>query len=186
LIPFEEDTTMMGRREFGAAGLSAAAWVALQASGAAGEPAKRAGGTGPHSSILHGGRAAAFAECAKACSDCQRECDACSTHCLRQIVDGKIEHVATQETCRDCADLCAVAAQITARSGVFSELICQSCAEACARCAAACEKIPHDEHMARCAKECHRCEEACRKMLTETGANEHHTARDGAAKNQRE
>jgi hypothetical protein len=82
-----------------------------------------------------------------------------------QLGDGKKEFMATLQTCQDCADICSAAAQIVARQGVFSSLICESCAEACSRCATACEKVPSDKHMARCAKECRDCEKACRTMI---------------------
>lgn len=52
--------------------------------------------------------------CTKACSDCQRECDACSTHCARMLGEGKKEHVPMLSFCRDCATICATAAQLVA------------------------------------------------------------------------
>ena len=105
--------------------------------------------------------------CAKACSDCERECDSCATHCARLLFEGKKEHLATLGTCQDCATLCGAAAQIISRSGPFSALICESCAEACARCKKECEKFTGDQHMKKCAEECHKCENACRQMAKE-------------------
>jgi hypothetical protein len=77
---------------------------------------------------------------------------------------GKKAHQTTLRTCLDCADHCAAAARITARQGVYSNLICTACAEACARCGKECAKFD-DEHMKKCAEECRRCEKACREML---------------------
>jgi hypothetical protein len=111
------------------------------------------------------GHHAAMMACAKACSDCQRECDMCATHCTHLISEGKKEHLASQRTCLDCANICATAAQITSRHGPFASLICEPCAEACNRCAKECEKHPDDQHMKRCAEECRRCEKACRTMV---------------------
>ncbi len=156
---------MIGRREFGVAGLSAAAWLAVEAAGVAKEKERSTRSAKP----AHDEHNEAFEECAKACSDCQRACDACATHCAHQLHAGKTEHMPTLATCLDCADFCGTASQITARGGVFADLICESCAEACARCAKECEKISHDEHMAKCAKECHDCETACRKLLKHVG-----------------
>lgn len=110
----------------------------------------------------------AFAKCAEACSNCQRECDTCASHCSRMLTQGEKAHAVTLQTCLDCADFCAAAAQIVSRGGPFSDLICQSCAEACARCAKECNKFPNDSHMKKCADECLKCEKACREMLKHT------------------
>lgn len=141
---------MIGRRQFGMAGLSAAALAAMHSTGLAGEK--------DHEHELHD-------ECAEACSDCQRECDACATHCAGMVADGKKNHIMSMQSCQDCADFCAAASRIVARGGLFSTLICESCAEACARCAKQCEEHPHDKRMTACAKECRKCETACRGMI---------------------
>lgn len=148
---------MIGRREFGLAGLST---IAAAATGniAFGQEGAHAG----HKTMLE--------ECAKACSDCQRECDSCAAHCAQLLSGGKKEHWATMASCADCADICAAAAQIVSRSGPFTSLICVACAEACASCAKECEKFPGDAHMKRCAEECRKCEKACTEMVTHAKA----------------
>jgi hypothetical protein len=103
--------------------------------------------------------------CAKACSDCQRACDSCATHCTHMLSEGRKEHLATAMSCRDCATICAAAAQIVARGGPHSLLICECCAAACDQCGAACEKFPDDKHMQACAEECRKCEKACKAMV---------------------
>lgn len=108
--------------------------------------------------------------CAKACSDCQRSCELCSTHCSKMLMEGKKEHMATLETCRDCATVCSAAASIVARKGPFAEMICTSCAEACKQCALECEKHKDDPMMKRCAEQCRACESACKEMLQRTVA----------------
>jgi hypothetical protein len=108
---------------------------------------------------------AVMQECAKACSDCQRACDMCATHCAHMLNEGKKEHLTTLATCRDCATVCSGAAQIVARGGPFSGLICESCVKACDKCAMACEAFPDDEHMKSCAEECRKCERACKAMI---------------------
>ena len=146
---------MLKRRDFAAVGMSAAALAAMQASGfAADKDHKHAHGhDGPHM------------DCAKACSACQRECDACASHCAEHLAKGHKEHLATLQTCRDCADFCSAAAEIVARGGPFAALICEACAEACKRCGKACDKFDDDDMMKACAKECRQCEKACREML---------------------
>jgi len=121
-------------------------------------------GTADEPSADHGHHAHAFEHCAKACEECQRACSSCATHCAHLLAQGKKEHHTTLQTCLDCADHCSTAARITARQGVFSDLICNACAEACSRCGKECAK-QEDEHMKKCAEECRKCEKACREML---------------------
>lgn len=154
---------MIGRREFGVASLSALAIAALHGSVTADD--KKGGADDKQ----HGEHDGMLEACAKACADCQRACDMCSTHCAHMLRDGHKEHITTLETCRDCADFCATAAQIVARGGPFAALICQGCAEACARCATACEKFADDKHMQMCAKECRKCEKSCKEMVRHAG-----------------
>lgn len=157
---------MMGRREFGMAGLSAAALMAMKSTSFA-QPAGRS--NQGHSDSEHH---AMFEECAKACSDCQRECDACANHCTDLLTEGKEEHARTLRTCQDCAAVCATAASIVARKGPFSVDVCKACADVCAKCAEECEKHSQDEMMKRCAEECRKCEKACREMLQNLGKGE--------------
>lgn len=152
---------MIGRRQFGIAGVTAAAAATLPAFGFAQQDAD------PHAAHGHGG---AFAKCAAACSDCQRECDACSTHCTMLLAEGKKPHLTTLRSCLDCADICATAAQVSARQGVYAGPVCQACADICARCAKECDKFKDDEMMAACAESCRKCEKACREMLTHVTA----------------
>lgn len=105
-------------------------------------------------------------DCAKACDDCARICEMCSAHCTRMVADGKREHLETLKTCQDCATVCSAASCITARSGPFTDQICQACADVCKRCGDACEKHAADATMKQCMDECRRCEKACRDMLT--------------------
>jgi hypothetical protein len=118
-----------------------------------------------------------FDRCAKACNDCQRICDACAAHCAHLIAKGKMEHMKTLRTCQDCAGICAMAAQIVARRGPFSDITCRCCAEACARCGKACAEHSGDQMMRACAEECRRCEEACRDMLKHIASASERTGR---------
>jgi hypothetical protein len=145
---------MIGRREFGVAGLSAVALAALEGRAPAADKHQD-----PH------GASEMFRDCAEACSDCQRECDGCSSHCARHVASGHKDHLTTLMTCQDCATFCAAAAQIVSRGGPFADLICGACAESCARCGKECEKFPDDDTMKRCAEECRKCEKACRDMI---------------------
>jgi hypothetical protein len=152
----EGDFLMVGRREFGLTGIAAAAALAMKATAVADDKTGSAGHAG------HGGM---FSKCAEACSNCQRECDACAHHCAVQLAEGHKAHLMTLQTCLDCAALCATAAQIVSREGIFSNLACTACADACARCGKECDKHQGDKMMAACAEECRRCEKACRDMV---------------------
>jgi hypothetical protein len=154
---------MMGRREFGLAGISAAAVLAAEATGLAQAKAKKKGEAG------EGHHHAAGDPCSAACGACQRSCDSCAAHCANLIAGGEKAHLETLRSCQDCATFCAAAAQIVARGGSFADLICTGCAEACTRCAKLCEQHPNDEHMKQCAEECRRCEKECREMLKHVG-----------------
>jgi len=154
---------MMGRREFGVAGISTAALLALQATGLGQGKKKKKGESSPE------GHHGTIDPCAAACGACQRSCDACATHCANLLAAGEKDHLESLRTCQDCATICAAAAQIVSRSGPFADLVCTACAEACARCAEACEKNADDAHMQHCAEECRRCEKECREMLKHAG-----------------
>ena len=150
---------MIPRRDFAAAGLSAAALAALQVAGMAQERGRKPGIGSPNPTDL-------FEPCARACSDCQRECDYCATHCADMLGKGEQTHLVTLQSCLDCADVCASAAHIVSRHGVLSETICQACAVACSRCGQECEKFAKDdERMRTCAEQCRACEKACRDMV---------------------
>lgn len=155
---------MVGRREFGALGITAAAALALKATALA-EDKPASGKPKAAHPAGHGPNPAMMMKCAEACSDCQRECDACSDHCAHMLSEGDKSHYTTLKTCQDCATVCAAAAQMVSRHGPFSILICKACAEACDQCATECEKFKDDEHMARCAEECRKCEKACKQMI---------------------
>lgn len=67
---------------------------------------------------------------------------------------------------RQCALVCASAAQLMSIGGEYASLICTACAEICDACAQECEK--HDiEHCQRCAEACRRCAEECRAMTAQ-------------------
>jgi hypothetical protein len=117
----------------------------------------------------HDQHAAHFVQCANECADCAVVCDSCATHCANLIAQGHKEHLKTLQTCQDCSSICESAADITAKGGPFSDLICQACAEACKRCGDACAQFPNDEHMKKCADQCRKCEKACRDMLQHIG-----------------
>ncbi len=162
---------MIPRRAFGIAVAAIAVVSALSVTGAGASQKER-----PEAGPAHAHKEM-FDHCAKACNDCQRICDACATHCAHLMAKGKMEHMKTLGTCQDCAGICATAAQIVARGGPFSDIICRCCAEACARCGKACAEHSGDQMMRACAEECRRCEQACREMLKHSAPASERTGR---------
>lgn len=149
----------MKRREMlGALGTTVAALGAFAAGDAQGAH------KGEHH---HGGTH--YEKCAKACADCQLQCQACHHHCEELVAGGKKEHLKTLKLCVDCGDICALAANITARHGALSATICEACAKACDECGKACAQFTDDKHMQQCAEECKKCAAACREMLKHVG-----------------
>lgn len=153
---------MVGRREFGALGLSAAAALAVNSAIADDKDDKR-------KDDAHSAHDGIFNKCADACNDCQRECDSCGSHCAHLLIEGKKQHFTTLQTCQDCADACSAAARVVSRHGPFSHMICEACAQACDKCATECEKFKDDERMTRCAEECRKCLKVCREMIAHVG-----------------
>ncbi len=92
-------------------------------------------------------------------------CDDCAAYCLQMLRDGHADHLTTAETCRDCADFCAVAAQMVARSGPFQVQMSRACAEACRLCDEACQRFGDDPTMKMCAAQCALCAEACTALV---------------------
>lgn len=126
-----------------------------------GKPAAAAGASGHQ----HGHDGQVMRDCAAECAKCQEICDSCAAHCLKMLGEGKKAHAETLQTCLDCAEICAAADRVVARSGPFSNIICRACADACLHCAEACERFPDDQHMADCARECRKCASVCQQML---------------------
>lgn len=104
-------------------------------------------------------------DCAKACTACQLKCHSCHHHCEELVAAGKKQHVQTMKLCVDCGDICAVAANIVARHGALSTMVCEACAKACDECGKACAQFADDEHMKACSQECKKCAAACREMI---------------------
>lgn len=151
----------MSRREFSTHGL---AGVAFAATGSAALGMQEGGAS--TAAVFQPMHSEAWQDCAKACSECQRICDACATHCASMLFEGKKEHAVTLMSCRDCADICATAAQVAARGGIYARNVCEACAQICADCGRECNKFSNDSMMKQCAEECFDCEKACRAMVS--------------------
>ncbi len=103
-----------------------------------------------------------FKSCIDICYECAQHCDHCAVACLQE----KEVHKLTKciELNMYCAELCRIAARFMSMGELYTEQICNLCADACDACANECSKHPHD-HCQRCAAICKTCAEECRSMV---------------------
>lgn len=115
---------------------------------------------------------AVLAQCLDACRDCAQSCTQCADACLSEpSVDQLAVCIAVN---LDCADVCAVTANVNARlTGFDSELakaMLAGCAVACRVCGAECERhAAHHQHCKACSDQCRDCEQACRDLIAALG-----------------
>ncbi|KTC66385.1 putative cysteine-rich protein yhjQ (plasmid) [Legionella adelaidensis] len=103
-----------------------------------------------------------YENCIKACQDCASECEHCATACTQEDNCKGLSHCITLN--RDCAAICALAAEMMARGSPFSKEICALCAKICRACGDECNKHQHMKHCKRCAEACYKCAEECEKV----------------------
>ena len=109
-------------------------------------------------------------ECIEACLACARICNTCGDDMIG------MSHQSSQDLmarcirlCRDCADICLLAAQWMGRTSAFAIRMCALCAELCEVCAGVCEEhAPHHPLCGDCARDCRRCAEMCHKVVMES------------------
>ncbi len=65
-----------------------------------------------------------YSTCAEECSKCMTECEECYRHCSHLVANGQKEHAACMQLCNDCAEICGVAARLSARQGPLAVVIC--------------------------------------------------------------
>ncbi len=105
-----------------------------------------------------------FRVCSQTCDSCARSCNLCATHCLEHVARGKLDYLTALQACRDCATICATAAEVSSRDGPLADAICTACAAACERCQAICATWPDDPLLKQCVEVCKGCEATCREM----------------------
>lgn len=106
-------------------------------------------------------------DCIAACWSCARICNTCSDDMIGMHGGGHDQALMARCTrlCRDCADICALAAAWMSRGSQFMEALCRFCADLCDACAEVCEQhAPHHALCGPCAEECRRCANLCREM----------------------
>lgn len=109
-------------------------------------------------------------DCIEACMDYAHVCNACADDMIGMPHDDTDDlMVRCIRLCRDCADICLLAAQWMGRNSAFSIRICALCAEICELCAGLCEQhAPHHAACGDCAKVCRHCAALCHQMVAET------------------
>lgn len=93
---------------------------------------------------------------------CARECRHCAQACQEE------DQAASLEGCirlgQDCADLCALGADLLRRHSIFHSRLRQLCAEACEACADECTRHPGLDQCRECEEACRQCAETCRSQ----------------------
>lgn len=103
-----------------------------------------------------------YEACIKACQKCVAESEHCATACSEE--DNRKDLACCITLDRDCAAICALAAEMMTRGSSFAKEICGLCAKICRACGDECSKHQHMEHCKRCADACYQCAEECEKM----------------------
>lgn len=104
-----------------------------------------------------------YEECIEACIRCMNACNVCYVSCLKEFELAELLDCIALD--RECADICAYAAQAMSRNSPFVKELCELCIKVCQACAEECEKHDHD-HCKQCAQACRQCANACREMLS--------------------
>ncbi|HYE76646.1 MAG TPA: four-helix bundle copper-binding protein [bacterium] len=100
--------------------------------------------------------------CIEACLNCALACEICAD---TAIPEGKVD---CARYCRDCAEVCKMAASWMARSSAFHLELCQLCAFVCDLTANECGKHNTD-HCQVCMRACTDCAEKCHAMAAAAG-----------------
>ena len=120
-----------------------------------------------------------FKDCIAACLACAEICNECGDDMIGMLQPGSLDRQPIGQDlmqrcirlCRDCGDICFLAAAWMSRVSPLSEKLCQVCAEVCDLCAEVCEQhAPQHELCGPCARECRRCADACRRMTARSRA----------------
>jgi hypothetical protein len=96
---------------------------------------------------------------------CARECRHCAQSCQDEEGAARLDECIRLN--QDCADLCALGADLVRRHSVFQTRMGSLCAEACEACAEECARHPELDACRECEEACRQCAETCRSL---TGA----------------
>ncbi|MBD2862244.1 four-helix bundle copper-binding protein [Paenibacillus oceani] len=99
--------------------------------------------------------------CMEECLQAVMACNHCYQACLEEYHAGMLK--ASIRLSRECAEICAFAAQAMSLNSSYAKQICMICAEVCEACAQECRKHDHDPCQ-RCAEACYSCALACKAM----------------------
>lgn len=96
------------------------------------------------------------------CVHCNLICKQLIHHCLQKGgVYAEPSHVRLLE---DCADICALTANLMLRESDLHRRMCDVCADACTACGNRCLCFPEDERMKACASACLQTASICQKI----------------------
>ena len=107
-----------------------------------------------------------ISECIAACFGSTLVCNRCSDGLIGlESHDNEELRSRCIRLCRDCAEICTLAARWLSRTSPFANQACRLCADICDICATTCEQYaPNHALCGVCAHECRRCAERCRQI----------------------
>ena len=92
----------------------------------------------------------------EACLACVITCEICLSDCITR------NEIRCASLCRDCADICNLAARFEARGSNFTTGLHALCAEICQACFVECTKhADHHDTCRACAEACEKCVQIC-------------------------
>lgn len=107
-------------------------------------PTRPTGGHAPHTATL---------------LNCAKTCNETLNYCIQQ--GGNHVQADHLRAMIDCAQVCALGADLAGRDSQLWEAYKAVCAEACKACEESCEAFEGDRTMQACADACRECYEAC-------------------------
>ncbi len=106
-----------------------------------------------------------YQECINACTECANTCDYCASSCLNEATVIDLRRCIRLDL--ECAAICRAAVEVMSIKGLYSEQLCNICAEICRDCAEECQRHADMgmEHCRECADACRKCAAVCEDMV---------------------
>lgn len=103
---------------------------------------------------------------AASCMECSQACRGFIHELRPESAPGRDSLAELVRIADECSEICIVTATLLARRGPLSPAICQACADACQRLAAACDTMNSSPSVTNCQRLAMACGQACRHIIT--------------------
>lgn len=104
--------------------------------------------------------------CIDACLRCLRDVERYLQACLVEAVKGKSLDEETLRVCRDCIEICSLAASLLLRNDLLSPSLCLIAAQLCQRCSQACRADNSHPLARQSGHSAEACAESCRTFAS--------------------